>query len=182
MNKNRKKLLDLIFTALLAALICAAAPFSIPVGAVPLSLATLAVYIAASVIDWKHGVAAVALYVLLGAVGLPVFAGFTGGVQRLVGMTGGYIFGYIPCALVTGLIIDRYADKKLIWPAAMLAGTVCCYAFGTAWFCVVSGMNLWRALSVCVLPFLPGDALKIVLATAVGIPVRRAVARILRKS
>ena len=127
--------------------------------------------------DWKHGLLAVAVYILVGAVGLPVFSGFTGGVQKLFGATGGYIAGYIPCALIAGLLIDRFENKKWIYPAAMVLGTVALYALGTAWFMFVTKNSLAASLAVCVVPFLPGDALKIVAASAIAYPLRRLVRR-----
>ncbi len=103
------------FTALLAAVICAVSPWTIPLGPIPLSLASLGVYLAACVLDCKHGVAAVVAYVVIGGVGLPVFSGARGGFGALVGPTGGYIIGYILLALAEGLIIDLFAKEKRIW-------------------------------------------------------------------
>ena len=164
------------FTALLAAVICAVSPWTIPLGPIPLSLASLGVYLAACVLDCKHGVAAVVAYVAIGGVGLPVFSGARGGFGALVGPTGGYIIGYIVLALAEGLIIDLFAKEKRIWlfPVAMVAGTALLYALGTGWYMAQTGVELLPALAVCVLPFLAGDAFKIVAATAVGFPVRRA--------
>ena len=87
---------DLTLTALFAAILCVAAPFSIPVGPIPITLATFAIYLAAIVLGKKYGTLAVVIYILLGAVGLPVFSGFSGGFQKIVSATGGYIIGYIP--------------------------------------------------------------------------------------
>lgn len=168
---------DLVLIAVLAALICVMAPFSVPIGAVPLSLATLAVYVVSSVTDVKHSLAAVCVYILLGAVGVPVFSGFQGGLQKLVGLTGGYIFGYIPCALVIGLMLCRWGSKKWMWPVSMIAGTAVLYAFGTAWFVLESESTLVYALSVCVLPFLIGDGIKIVAASLVAPILRRRITR-----
>ena len=164
------------FTARLAAVICAVSPWTIPLGPIPLSLASLGVYLAACVLDCKHGVAAVVAYVVIGGVGLPVFSGARGGFGALVGPTGGYIIGYIVLALAEGLIIDLFAKEKHIWlyPVAMVAGTALLYALGTGWYMAQTGVELLPALAVCVLPFLAGDAVKIVAATAVGFPVRRA--------
>ena len=94
---------DMATTALMAALLCVLAPITIPVGPIPLSLATFAVYMAGAVLGAKRGIAAVALYLLIGMTGIPVFSGFTGGIQRLAGVTGGYLIGYLPCAWITAL-------------------------------------------------------------------------------
>lgn len=171
------KVREMTYTALFAAIICIAAPWSIPVGAIPLSLATLAVYVAASVMDWKHGTLAVLIYILIGAVGVPVFASFTGGVQKIAGVTGGFIIGYLPCAFITGIIVDRLENKKWAYPVAMLAGTAACYLCGTAWYMLQTGTGLLAALAVCVVPFLIGDAVKIVAASALAYPLRRVLKR-----
>lgn len=165
------------FTALLAAIVCVLAPWTIPVGPVPISLATLGVYLACCVIDCKHGVVATLAYVLLGAIGVPVFSGGRGGFGVLAGPTGGYIVGYVFLAFVSGLLIDLFGREKRVWvyPLAMIAGTVALYAFGTAWFMISTGSSsLGAALLTCVVPFLAGDGIKIAAATAVGYPVRRA--------
>ena len=150
-----------------AAFMCLISPFSIPIGPVGITLATFAVYLSGASLGWKRGGAAVAIYLLLGFIGLPVFSGFMGGVQRLLGPTGGYLVGYIPCAVITGLFAEK-TDKK--WSAAlgMLIGTAALYALGTAWFCIMSSTSLLPALSACVIPFLPGDAVKIICASILG--------------
>lgn len=158
-------------TALFAAMICVMAPWSFSAGAVPITLATLAIYLASLVLGWKRATAAVVIYILLGAVGVPVFSNLTGGLQKLVGPTGGYIVGYIPLALIAGLIADRL-ENAWGYVIALLAGTLALYALGTAWFCVSLGKDLGYAMGVCVLPFLPGDAIKVALATIIAIKLR----------
>lgn len=163
----------MVFVALMAALICVAAPFTIPVGAVPLSLGTFAVYIAGGVLGRKRAAAAVVVYILIGAVGMPVFTGFCGGLAKLLGVTGGYIIGYIPCAMLSGLFRDKTA-KPWALPVGMLLGTAACYFFGTAWFILstaqgsLSGSSITAALLTCVVPFLPFDALKIAAASVLS--------------
>ena len=158
-------------TALFAAMICVMAPWSFSAGAVPITLATLAIYLASLVLGWKRATAAVVIYILLGAVGVPVFSNLTGGLQKLVGPTGGYIAGYIPLALIAGLIADRL-ENAWGYVIALLAGTLALYALGTAWFCISLGKDLGYAMGVCVLPFLPGDAIKVALATIIAIKLR----------
>ena len=113
-------------TGMMAALLCVAGPLSLPVGPVPLSLATFAVYLAGAVLGWKRGTAAVALYLLIGLCGLPVFSGFSGGFQKLAGVTGGYLVGYLFCALITGLGSGdpetRHGKPAWVLPACMAAG------------------------------------------------------------
>jgi len=169
---------DMVLTGVMAALLCIAGPLSIPVGPIPLSLASFAVYLAGAVLGWKRGVAAVALYLLIGITGVPVFSGFTGGFQKLAGVTGGYLIGYLFCALITGLgagTPDRPVSRPLpVTILLMAAGTLVLYIFGTAWFVLQTGKTVGAALGLCVLPFLPGDAAKIIAASLISVPVRRA--------
>ena len=183
MNLSTRKLTQL---ALFAALMCVVSPFTIPTGLVPLSLATLVLYLAAAVLG-TSGTISIAVYLLLGAVGLPVFSGGLGGLDRLIGPTVGYLVGYIPCALVAGFIIDRFENKKFAYPIAMIAGTVVLYALGTAWFMILMGANgspytLGAALWACVIKFLPGDAVKIIVASTLGYVLRTALAKNLKKA
>lgn len=175
---TNEKLRFLTTVALLAAVICVLAPFSIPIGPVPISLATFAIYLVSALVPWKYGVSAVFLYIALGALGVPVFSGFSGGFQCLSGVTGGYIVGYIPCALTIGLL---GGGRKIMCPVSMALGTLLCYALGTAWFMVATGNTLTGSLAVCVLPFIPFDALKIAAASAAAIPLRGLVGQFLRK-
>ncbi|MBR2512249.1 MAG: biotin transporter BioY, partial [Firmicutes bacterium] len=124
---------------------------------------------------WKYGSVSVIVFVLLGAAGLPVFHGFTGGMGIITGPTGGYIVGYILAAFLTGIMIDTYfkarksSDNKAatyaVLALAMALGLFACYALGTAWFMHISGTDLKAALLMCVVPFLIGDAIKIAAAT-----------------
>lgn len=162
-------------TALFAALMCVVAPFSIPVGPVPVSLASLTAYLAGGVLGSGGGALAVFLYVLLGAAGLPVFAGWSGGLGAVVGLTGGYIVGFIPCAACAGIGAGK--GRALTGVVGMLLGTAVLYAVGTAWFLYQTGSSLTAALAGCVLPFLPGDALKILAAALLAPKLRAALAQ-----
>ena len=173
MNTKSRELRFLTTTALFAALLCVTAPFSISIGPIPISLATFTVYVAALVCGWKGGCLAVAAYLVLGAVGLPVFSGFMGGFERLVGPTGGYLIGYIPCAITVGLFSDMAKKHRVLWDiVGMILGTVLLYTLGTAWFMFVSGNTLSYSLAACVLPFIAGDSIKIAAATLVAEVVR----------
>lgn len=174
------KVREMCLTALMTALICVAAPLTVPVGVIPVSLATLAVYLAGALLGSKRGVMAVALYLLIGAVGVPVYAGFGAGIQKLVGVTGGYLWGYLPCAAVVGFAADRARGRGWMLPVSMILGTAICYGLGTAWFMLQMRMGLAESLASCVLPFLPGDAVKIVLASA-AVPVLRRKLKIQQK-
>ena len=172
---------DMTLIAVMAALICVAGPLSIAIGPIPLSLASFAVYLAGAILGWKRGSVAVALYLLIGLVGVPVFSGFSGGVQKLVGVTGGYLVGYLPCALITGLFSgEPGAERSMpVWmpPLGMVLGTAALYVIGTAWFMLQTQNTLAAALGMCVLPFLLGDAVKIAAASVITVPVRRALYR-----
>lgn len=161
------------FVALLAAILCVLAPLSLPAGAIPVSLASFAIFIIAGCVKTKYSVIAVIVYILLGAFGLPVFSAFTGGFHRIAGITGGYIIGYIPCALIIGLLVNKYENKKFIYPLSMIAGTFACYFTGTIWYMLQTKAEIAAALLTCVVPFLLGDVLKITTASILSIPLRR---------
>ena len=119
----------------------------------------------------KLGLWALLSYILLGAVGIPVFSGFRGGFGVLLGVTGGYIVGFIFTVLTVGLAVKRFGRPMPVLILSMAAGILLCYAFGTAWFMVVyarggNAVTLGGALSMCVLPYLIPDGIKIVLAAA----------------
>lgn len=162
--RNRSAVKDMVFTAMFAALIAVCSILSIPIGEVPVTLQTFAVCLTAAMLGWKRGTVAVLVYILLGAVGVPVFAGMSGGIGILAGPTGGYIIGFIATALIVGFAADRYARRALPLTVAMVLGVLACYVFGTAWFMIVTGMGLIESLMLCVVPFLLFDAVKIALA------------------
>lgn len=132
---------------------------------VPINLALFAVHLAAANLGAKYGGLSMLVYVLLGLTGAPVFTGFSGGAGVLFGKTGGYILGYILSALVTGFLCRKWGRKFGWMCGAMTIGVAACYAFGTAWFMMITGTPLLASLFYCVLPFLPGDAVKILLAS-----------------
>ena len=169
---------EMTIIAVMAALLCVAGPLSISIGPIPLSLASFAVYLAGAVLGAKRGALAVALYLLIGLVGVPVFSGFSGGFGKLAGVTGGYLVGYLPCALLTGWGSgSSETEPKFRWqlPAMMVAGTAVLYAIGTAWFMLQTQNSLAASMGMCVIPFLPGDGVKIVAATLLSLPIRKAI-------
>lgn len=167
-------------TGILAAIICLLAPLSFPSGAVPISLATFAVYIISCTVSTKLCVPAVIIYILLGTVGLPVFSAFQGGFHIITGVTGGYILGYIPCALIIGLLTDKFENKKWVYPISMISGTAVCYLFGILWYMLQTGTSFAAALAVCVLPFIIGDIIKITAASALGFTLRKRISLLLK--
>lgn len=158
---------------LFAALMTICSYISIPLGftPVPVNLATLGVFLTGGLLGRKYGTISMAVYVLIGAIGIPVFSEFRGGLSVLAGPTGGYIIGYIAAAFLVGLIIDGMmkdrgagqsrARQLVICVVAMIIGLLACYLLGTVWFIVSTHTGVAASLTMCVLPFLPGDALKI---------------------
>ena len=164
----------LVFCALFSALIAVLSQLQLPIGPVPISLATLGVMLSGLLLGWRFGALAVGAYILLGAVGVPVFAGFQGGAGRLLGPTGGYIVGYLFCAMLAGLNTPRLQERFFGRCALLVLGTAFCYGLGTVWFMYSSGRTLVESLSLCAIPFLPGDAAKIALAAFLTPRLRKA--------
>jgi biotin transport system substrate-specific component len=160
----------MVYAALMAALTAAGAYIAIPVGPVPIVLQNLFVMLAGLLLGGRWGLTSVGVYLLAGAMGLPVFAGGTGGVGKFVGPTGGYLLGFAAAAYLVGVIAERGRGRVAIDLLAMLAGTVVLYAFGVSWLKVVTGMSVSKAVAVGMAPFLIGDLLKI----AAAIPIARA--------
>ncbi len=166
----------MVFCALFAALIVVFAQIQVPLpGLVPISLATFGVMMAGLLLGWKLGLLAVAVYVLLGAVGVPVFAGFKGGIAALTGPTGGYIIGYLPYAVLAGLPVKKAQESFWGRMGLLALGTFACYLLGTTWFMHATGRTLGESMGLCVLPFLPGDAVKMALASFLTPRLRKAI-------
>lgn len=163
---------DMCFIAMFAVIIAVCSWISVPL-TVPITLQTFGVFAALGVLGGKKGTIAVIVYVLLGAVGLPVFAGFKLGIGTLLGTTGGYIIGFVLSGIVYWAITDKFGIKLAVTVIAMALGLLVCYAFGTAWFMIVytrskGAVTLWSALGWCVFPFIIPDAIKIALAILVS--------------
>ena len=170
----------LALCGLFAAIMAVCSFITIPLGftPVPINLGTLGVFLAGGILGKKYGTVSIAVYVLLGAIGIPVFAGFKGGLGVLAGPTGGYIIGYIVAAFIIGLIIETFEKGSAGETGgnagfkgfagivvALIIGLLACYALGTLWFILSTGTGVWASLLACVFPFLPGDGIKIVVAT-----------------
>lgn len=172
MNKKRAfSTGDLARIALMTALIALCSWISIP-GDVPFTLQTFGVFCAVGLLGGRNGTVSVILYILMGALGLPVFSGFTGGLDRLLGVTGGYIVGFFFTALIYWLVISLLGRGTWSLALGMVLGLIVCYAFGTAWFVLVytrsaSPIGFGAALAKCVLPFIVPDLVKIGLALTV---------------
>ena len=161
-SKIFKMTLCAFFTALTAVL----SQIALPIGPVPINLAAFAVFCAGAVLGSKLGALSLAMFAALGIFGIPVFSLFRSGLAALTGPTGGYIIGYIPAAFLTGLILEKFNnnDRLYLYIIAMLIGAFTYFTMGTIWFVFITKSNLAEALAVCVIPFLPGDLLKITVA------------------
>lgn len=165
---------------LMTAVTCVAGSLAIPIpfSPVPISFTNLVIYLALYVLGMKAGTLSYLVYLLLGFAGLPVFSGFSGGVAKVAGPTGGYLVGFIFLAIVTGFLFDHSSGNRVIEVVGMVIGLAICYIFGTVWLSAQLGRTFIEGLSVGVIPYLPGDAVKIVLAVAFGPRLRREVRRL----
>jgi biotin transport system substrate-specific component len=175
----RARTVTMSFIALMAAVMCVVGPISIPlpVTAVPITFMFFILYLAVYLLGVKAGVMSYVIYLLLGFVGLPVFSGFTGGVSKLAGPTGGYIIGSILLILICGVFAERFKGQVRFYIAGMALGLAAAYALGTAWLAWQGNLSFGAALFAGVIPFLPGDAIKITAAALVCKPAKKLMAR-----
>lgn len=173
------KIRQVTLVGLMTAVICILGPvsFPIPLSPVPLSLGTLAIYFVLTVLGMKSGTLSVFIYLLLGFVGLPVFTGFTGGAGKLFGPTGGYLIGYIFMALTAGSFLDKWRSSLPLSVVGMLLGTAVLYLFGSIWLAYQASLTLPQALMAGVVPYIPGDLVKLALAMFLGLQVRKRLPR-----
>ena len=169
---SKFRVVDLTYMAVGAALTAVCSWISIP-STVPFTLQTFAVFCVLSLLGGKRGTVSIVIYILLGAVGMPVFAGFTGGIGILLGTTGGYIIGFILMGLLFWLAEHFFGNALPVRIVSMLAGLLVCYAFGTGWFLWVyarqsGAIVIGTALSWCVLPFILPDLAKMALAVGIA--------------
>lgn len=171
---------NLTLTALMTAVICILSIISIPLPftPVPFSLGVLGIMLSSSLLGWKRGLIAVAIFLAIGSVGIPVFAGFSAGVGILAGPTGGYLMGYLLIALFSGWAAD-HSKNKIYWIAlGNCVGLAGCYLCGTIWLAVSANMNFGAALASGVLPFLPFDLVKVVIASVLVTLLRSRLSRL----
>ena len=167
-TKKNSGTIDLMYMALGAVLIAVCSWISIPT-TIPFTMQTFAVFFVLSAFEGKRGTMAIVVYILLGAVGVPVFAQFTSGIGILLGNTGGYIVGFIFMGLIYWLIVHFLRKKPWVKILAMIIGLAVCYTFGTAWFMIVytqanGAVGLAMVLAWCVIPFIIPDLIKLGLA------------------
>ena len=185
-TNEKRKTYDMAYIAVFTVLIAICSWISIPM-TVPFTLQTFAVFLSVSILGGRRGTMAVLVYVLLGAVGIPVFAGFTGGPGIILNTTGGYIIGFILSALVMWLTESLFGKKLPVQILSMVLGLLACYAVGTVWFMFVymrqtGAVGLGTVLGWCVIPFIIPDAVKIALALMLGNTLRRPLSKIMNNA
>lgn len=177
MNNHKISTSTMAVVALMTAVLCVLSPFSIPIGPIPLSLATFVLYLAVMILGGKKAAAVCLLYLLIGFVGLPVFSGFQGGPAKLFGPTGGYFLGYLLLTVIAGFFVDKFPKKRSLCLLGCVLGTIACYGVGTLWLAFQMKINFTNALLVGVIPFLAGDVMKIGIAVWIGTLVRTRIRR-----
>lgn len=175
--KHARPLYQLTACALMAAILCVLGPMSLPIGPIPITLGTLAVYLSASILGMRGSFLSVLIYLLLGAAGMPVFSGYAGGLAKLVGPTGGYLAGYLVVAVIGGCFADIFSGKMIPTAIGLILGTAVLYFLGTLWFLFQTQSTVAYALSVCVYPFIPFDLGKILFAAILGKTIRAGLVR-----
>lgn len=176
----RGKTYDMVYIGIFTVLIAVCSWISIP-AAVPFTLQTFGVFMAVEVLGGKRGMMAVLVYILMGAVGLPVFAGFQGGIGIIFNTTGGYIAGFLCSALIMWGAESLFGKKTVVRILSMVVGLAACYTLGTIWFMVVYGrttgaVGLMTVLGWCVIPFVIPDLVKIGLAYVISRKIRSVMA------
>lgn len=174
---QRSKTYDIVYIAVFAVIMAICSWISIP-AAVPFTLQTFGVFIAVGVLGGKRGSLSVLVFILLGAIGIPVFANFSGGIGVLAGPTGGYIIGFLFSALLMWAMEKLPGKKSVMQIVSMIAGLIVCYAFGTVWFVIIYGrmngpIGFTAALASCVVPFIIPDIIKIALAYVLSRKLRK---------
>ncbi|ABX44024.1 biotin transporter BioY [Lachnoclostridium phytofermentans] len=167
------KTMSITMTAFMTAILCILAPFSIPLSTVPISLGTFAVYLCAVILGARKAIISVILYIMIGLVGLPVFAEGMAGFGVLAGPTGGYLIGYLVMAFFTGFFAKRWGKRPIIVFLGMVLGTIGCYLIGTVWLGLQLKLGVSKALMAGVIPFIPGDIIKMICCTAIALPIKK---------
>lgn len=172
-NRKQTRTYKMAASGLMTALLCILGPMTlaIPVSPVPISMQNVVIYLSVYILGCKLGSISYLIYLLLGLVGLPVLSGFTGGVGKLFGPTGGYLIGFIFMAVICGLFFEKFHSRMLDF-SGMALGTIAAYLFGTVWLAWQAGMGFEEALAAGVLPFIPGDLIKIILICMIGPVIR----------
>lgn len=153
---------EIVLIAMFSAVMAVCSWISVPT-TIPFTLQTFGVYCALLILGGKKGFFSILVYILLGAVGMPVFSGFSAGISALTSYSGGYIWGFIFLAL-TYWLAEKISEKIIVQAVALVIGTALCYVCGTLWFMYVTKSTFLYGLSACVVPYVPFDALKMICA------------------
>ena len=164
MNKPRLTVKHMLQCGICAALLAISAWLSIPMPQVSFTMQSFAVFFALGLLGGRRGCVSIFIYLLMVAVGLPVFSGFRGGLGVLLGVTGGYIWGFLAAGLIYWFFTAIFGHKFYVRLGAVAVGMLACYGCGTAWYLYLYGGSFWAVLAVCVVPYLIPDAVKLVLA------------------
>ena len=178
MTHSHRRIRGMVLCALFTALTAVCSQIAIPTPwGVPINLALFTVYLAGAMLGPVRGFVSQLAFLALAAFGVPVLAGFQGGPAAVFGPTGGYVIGYLAAALVVGLLAGRFGRTVPRLCGYMVLGCAACYLFGTLWLCLQMRLDLWGGLMAGVIPYLPGDAVKIAAAILVGPVLKKAVRR-----
>lgn len=176
-SSDRFSIYKIALIGVMTAIMCVVAPFSIPVGLVPVSFTNFVIFITVIILGWKMGTISYLVYLCVGLVGMPVFSGYSSGFTKLMGPTGGYLIGFIFMAIISGFIYEKFRSNIAICITGMIAGAIITDAFGTAWLAYHLHMSFSAAMAVGVIPFIPGDLIKIAAAAVVGPFIRKQLVR-----
>ena len=174
-TKKKKKITtyQMAVTAVMAAVLCVLGPLTVPIGAIPISLANFVICLTAWLLGPKFGTLSVVIYLAIGLIGVPVFSGYGAGLAKVAGPTGGYLVGYLLLAFIGGLFIEKSNGQPVVSAVGLVLGDAACYVLGTAWFVFQMQCELGYALAVCVYPFIVLDLAKIVVSCVVGALLRK---------
>ncbi|NWG03922.1 MAG: biotin transporter BioY [Syntrophaceae bacterium] len=172
-----EKLRELVFASLMAALVAIGAYIHVPIGPVPIVLSTLFVLLSGLLLGSRWGLASMGLYLFVGAIGIPVFAGGKGGLAHFLGPTGGYLFGYLLASWITGFISERLSGRWMKDILAVVVGSLAIYSLGVPWLKLVTQLSWEKTLIFGMVPFLIGDGIK----SAVAVILARSVRPILKR-
>ncbi len=161
----------LIICALFAAIIAISAPLCIPVGTVPVTLGLFSIALTAFFSGSKNAVISTAVYIAVGLSGLPVFSGFQGGVSALVSPTGGFILSYVFVAAILGQAAKTKKKSRIV--CLCVLALAICYVCGACWYMLVTKTGIVTALTVCVLPFVAFDVIKLYMAYIVADSIKK---------
>lgn len=179
MKESKLSIQDIVVIGLCTAIIVIMAQISIPMPmGVPMTMQTFAITLTGIILGAKRGALASFIYVLLGAVGVPVFAGFSGGFQALIGPTGGFLWSFPIMAFFIGLGAEKYHKSKPLFLLWLVIGTVINYVIGVLVFCLVTQSPVVTGIAACVLPFIPTAIIKAVLASIIGLSIRGRLVRV----